>query len=212
MQTVGVRQRCAQSRKRQAAQRLAELHFPQTWKSKPSNPRYDRPPDMALLSQEIEKLAIAAHPDAIGVSHVDSLVSGSPDQRLFRFIDAALAGDIRTATTELDQLVTAGEEPAMVLAQTLGQIELIAIASAANGRDPADIARDLGSISAARMSAVVSSSRRQPDRATNVARTAARLDRRLKTGRLRRPEDALHELIAVLAEPPERARKAGRPE
>ena len=55
---------------RRTAQRLAETLYPQTWDRKPSNPRYDRPPDLALLKAEIGKLALAAHPGPITVDDV----------------------------------------------------------------------------------------------------------------------------------------------
>ena len=45
-----------------AAHRLAETLYPQSWDRKPSNPRYDRPPDLTLLTAEIGKLALAAYP------------------------------------------------------------------------------------------------------------------------------------------------------
>ncbi len=184
---------------RQAAQFLAETLFPQTWDRAPSNPRYDRPPDMALLTQEIEKLALAAYPEEIGREHISALIPGGPDQRVFRFLDAALSGDLRTTTTELDRLAAAGDELAMVLAQLLGQIELTAVAIAAGDRDASAIARDLGSISASRMSAILSSSRRQPSRDGAAVNAGVASDRALKTGRMRRPEDALQDLIAALA-------------
>ena len=63
---------------RRTAQRLAETLYPQTWQRKPSNPRYDRPPDLALLRAEIEKLALAAHPGPITVEQVALLTPAGP--------------------------------------------------------------------------------------------------------------------------------------
>lgn len=194
---------------RRAAQLLAESLYPQTWDRKPNNPRYDRPPDMSLLSQELEKLALSAHPGPITADHVRDLVPGGPDQRVFRFLDAALSGDLRTASVELDRLQSAGEEPAMVLAQALGQIELSAIAREAGGRDAATLARDMGSVTASRMSAIMASARRQPVSAAHNLDAGVSADRRLKTGRLRRPADALHDLVLGLAEGAAQ-RKTGR--
>jgi DNA polymerase III delta subunit len=178
---------------------LAESLFPQTWDRAPSNPRFDRPPDMALLTQEIEKLAVAAHPNAIGPEHIAALVASGPDQRVFRFVDTALAGDFRAALHELERLVAAGEEPAMLLAQLLGQIELATVASEAGGREAAAVARDLGTVTPARMSAVMASAHRHQPRPETSAVIGARTDRRLKTGRTRRPEEALQELLLALA-------------
>ena len=142
---------------RRTAQYLAESLFPQTWDRKPANPRFDRPPDMALLHSEIGKLALAAHPGPIEIRHIAELVPGGADQRLFRFIDAAMRGDLRAALIEQERLAAAGEEPAMTLSQLLGQLELAAIAQAAGNRDATAVARDLGAITPARMSAVMSS-------------------------------------------------------
>ena len=134
---------------RRAAQCLAESLFPQTLGPQAGNPRYDRPPDMALLHSEIDKLALAAHPGPIEIRHIAEIVPGGPDQRLFRFIDAAMAGDLRAALIEQERLAAAGEEPAMTLSQLLGQLELAAIAHAAGNRDAAAVARDLGAVTPA---------------------------------------------------------------
>lgn len=192
-----------------AAQHLAASLFPQTWDRKPNNPRYDRPPDMSLLAREIEKLALAAYPGVITVDHVSALVPSGPDQRVFRFLDAAMAGDVRTATSELERLQAAGDEPAMVLAQLLGQIELQVIASESEQRDANTISRDLGSVTPARMSAIMSSARRQGHKRRSDVEAGVAADRGLKTGRTRRPEDALHDLMLALAETGPQ-RKTGR--
>lgn len=191
-----------------SAQSLAVTLFPQTWDRKPANPRFDRPPDMTLLAQEIEKLALAAHPGPITAEHIRELVPGGPDQRVFRFLDAALGGDLRAAMTELERLAVAGEEPAMILAQTLGQVELAAVAAAAAGRDAGSVARDLATVTPARMSAVMASARRNGFSADYAIESGVAIDRNLKTGRIRRPDDALRELVLALA-PRSRARTTG---
>ncbi len=189
---------------RRSAQLLAETLFPQTWDRKPSNPRYDRPPDLALLTQEVEKLAVAAHPDPIGIEHIQQLVEAGPDQRMFRFQDAVLGADLRLAISELERLEAAGEEPAMLLSQLLGQIELSAVAAAANNMDGPGVARDLGSVTTARMSAVMTSTRRLSSTMGAAVASGVTVDRNLKTGRVRRPADALRHLIFDLAPgPPE---------
>jgi len=184
---------------RHAAQRLAETLYPQSWDRKPSNPRYDRPPDLALLKAEIGKLALAAYPGRITVDEVAMMTPGAPDQRVFQFLDAALAGDLRLGLDTLERLITGGEEPAMLLAQLLGQIELTTIAAAAAGKNADSVARDLGSVAPGRLSAVMAATRRRAPRAVNSAATAALADRNVKTGRVRNPEDALHDLVLALA-------------
>jgi DNA polymerase III delta subunit len=191
---------------RQTAQLLAEVLFPQTWNRKPNNPRFDRPPDMGLLLYEIEKLAVAAHPGPITAELIAALVPGAAQQRLFSFIDAALSGDVGTAAGELDRLLTSGEEPAMLLAQILGQVELTTVA--AGDRDAASVARDLGTISPGRVSAVMSLARKLPS-VRSRAETGVATDRALKTGRIRHPSDALHALLLAYATGP-RERNSGR--
>jgi DNA polymerase III delta subunit len=186
---------------RAAAQLLAETLFPQTWSRKANNPRFDRPPDMGLLSQEIDKLALFAHPDPITVEAVRSLVPGGPDQRIFRFLDALLSGDLPTATSELERIQAAGEEPAMVLAQVHGQIELAVVARAAGGRDPNAVARDLGTISPSRVSSAMNLARRALVRSDHMAEQADTIDRKLKTGHIRRPTDAVYDLMLELSTP-----------
>jgi DNA polymerase III delta subunit len=194
---------------RRAAQFLAETLFPQTWDRKPANPRYDRPPDLALLSQEIEKLALAAHPEPITRDLIVTLVPGGPDQRLFRFLDAASGGDLRTAVSELERLTDAGEDPALLLAQVLGQVELMAVASAGSGRDSGTVSRDLGSITAARMSAISSSAQRRRLSGAASLGGGAAIDRDLKTGHIRRPEEALYQLLIAMSAP-DFTRETGR--
>jgi DNA polymerase III delta subunit len=193
---------------KRAAIRLAQTLFPQSWQRKPTNPRFDAPPDMSLLRQELEKLALTAHPGRISEALVEAGVVQGPQHRLFSFIDAVIAGNIAQATSELDRLLTAGEEPAMILAQVFGQIELLAIAKAAGGRHAETIASDLGTISASRMSAVKSTSRHVAN-LPEVVEIASGIDRSLKTGRIRQPQDALHHLISELAA--QQTQRTGRP-
>jgi DNA polymerase III delta subunit len=183
-----------------AAQALAQALYPQTWDRKPPNPRYDRPPDMTLLTHEIEKLALAAHPGSISQDHVRALTSGGPDDRLFRFVDAAVGGNVQPALAELERLIDAGVEPAMILAQTLGQIELIAVAGEAASGAAAGVSRDLSSVSASRLSAVLNAARRlHSHHGRSLVTGAVDVDRRLKSGRTRQPLDALHDLVLGLA-------------
>ena len=185
---------------RRSAQLLAETLYPQTWERAANNPRFDRPPDMALIATEIEKLALASYPGPISVDVIRDLTHGGADQRLFRFLDAAVGGDLRLAVAELARLQDAGDEPAMTLAQLLGQIELGAVAVAGQGKDPARVARDLGSVAEGRMSAIMNSAARRRDRGSPDVTSAISADRHLKTGRSRTPTDALHDLVLALAE------------
>jgi DNA polymerase III delta subunit len=194
---------------RRAAQRLAESLFPQSWDRKANNPRYDRPPDLTLLKAEVEKLALAAHPGPITTDHIAVLTPGGPDQRVFRFLDAALAGDLRPGLDELERLLTGGEEPAMLLAQLLGQMELTTVIAAAGGKNADAVARDLGTVPAGRLSAVMATTRRRTADAAHTATIGVQADRGLKSGHVRKPVDALHYLMLALANSAPRRSSAG---
>ncbi len=183
---------------RRTAQLLARSLYPQTWDRKPNNLRYDRPPDLEFLGQEIEKLALAAHPGPITSEHIGALTSNGPDQRVFRFLDAALAGDLRVGLEELERLTAAGDEPAMLLAQLLGQMELAPVAWTAAAKSADAVARDLGAIAPGRMSAVMNSTSRQGSRVQRSPEIGSAIDRNLKTGRTRRPADALYQMLLAL--------------
>lgn len=182
------------------AQHLAETIYPQTWSSKPSNPRYDRPPDTALLRNEIEKVALAAYPAPISMTEVRSLVVGAPDDRIFRFVEAADAGNLPVAVVELERLLAAGEEPAKLVAQMAQQVELGAVLAADPAADPVETGRALGLSNPARMSGIAASRRgRGAHGALAAVGTATATDRDLKQGRHRRPDDALYALLATAA-------------
>jgi DNA polymerase III delta subunit len=184
---------------RQAAQALADALFPGTWQSEPKNPRYDRPPDLGYLRTSIETLALSTYPDPITTRDVASLVSREPDQRIFRFLDAMLAGDLAGATRELENLERGGEEPGMVLAQALGQVELVTAIAAAGNRDTNTVTKELGGVTPGRVSALAAAGRRENHRRTSAAMIATEVDRNLKTGKIRKPEEALATLITALS-------------
>jgi DNA polymerase III delta subunit len=184
---------------RQVAQALADALFPGTWQSEPRNPRYDRPPDLGYLRTTIETLALAAYPDPITAQDVAALVSREPDQRIFKFLDAMLAGDLAAATREMESLERGGEEPGMVLAQALGQVELVTAVAAAGNRDTNTVAKELGGVTPGRVSALAGAGRRESQRRTSAAMIATEVDRNLKTGKIRKPEEAIATLITALS-------------
>jgi DNA polymerase III delta subunit len=184
---------------RQAAQALADALFPGTWQNEPRNPRYDRPPDLGYLRTTIETLALSSYPEPITTRDIASLVSREPDQRIFKFLDAMLLGDLAGATRELENLERGGEEPGMVLAQALGQVELVTAIAAAGNRDTNTVARELGGVTPGRVSALAGAGRRESHRRTSAALIATDVDRNLKIGKIRKPEEALATLIAALS-------------
>lgn len=186
---------------RRAAETLLQALYPQTWSAAPTNPRYDRPPDTELLRNEIERLVLSAHPDPVSARHVEDLVERGPNDRVFRFIDAVIAGQLDVATAELARLLLAGEEPAKLAAQLQQQVELAALVSVAPaGKQPVEIGKEIGLSNPSRLNAIATSIRGRPARALTMAVSSATAgDRALKTGRLRQPVDGLYQLMIDLS-------------
>lgn len=183
------------------ARLLATRLYPQTWQAKPNNPRYDVPPDLDRLTQEIEKLAVAADPGPIGRVHIERLVAATTDDQVFRFTDALARRQTQPAVSELEKLLLAGEEPFALVAQAMQQTELAAVMDATSAsKDPAAVGRDLGLSNPARMGGITAARRGQARGASRAEVAAAvAVDRKVKRGELRQPEDALYSLIADTA-------------
>ncbi|CAA9579346.1 MAG: hypothetical protein AVDCRST_MAG59-4542 [uncultured Thermomicrobiales bacterium] len=193
-----------------AAKLLVESLYPQTWSAKPNNPRYDRPPDLDLLRSRLETLVLYAHPEAVAPAHIRALTEGAPDDRIFRFVEAAATGDLRTAVAELDELLLAGEEPAKLLAQVYGQVELGAVAEVGGRLDPTEIGRQLGLSNPAQMTAVSRGRRSARTGVDSAVAAAVETERGFKTGRIRQPTDALLALLVRLSERQEPGSQGGR--
>jgi DNA polymerase III delta subunit len=175
--------------------------YPQSWAQEPRNPAYDRPPDMELLANEIAKLALAAHPNAISRQLIHDMVARESDDKLFTFLDAASAGNVGVAVVELDKLLDAGEDPGKLLAQLSQNVELGAVMSAGGRRNPADVGKDIGLANANRMTSIQRGLQGQ-SMSTSLRRVplAADADRKMKTGALREPLDALYDLMLTIAD------------
>ncbi|MGI9254249.1 MAG: DNA polymerase III subunit delta, partial [Thermomicrobiales bacterium] len=174
-----------------AARELIASLYPQTWQAKPNNPRYDRPPDLDLLRTRVETLVMFAHPEPVTRRHVQALVEGAPDDRIFAFVEAAANGDIGGAARQLEHLLAAGEEPAKLAAQVFSQIELGAIAGSSRGIDPADAGRAIGLSNPNQLVAIARSRRGGPESVLPQVLSALESERNFKTGRLRQPIDEL---------------------
>ena len=185
---------------RRTAQLLAETLYPQTWAAKPSNPRFDRAPDTELLRNQVDKLVLAAYPGRVTARHVKEMVVGGPDDRIFGFVEAAVAGKLTVAVGELERLLAAGEEPAKVAAQLYQHVELAAVAAVAQRGDPVELGRALGLSNPNRMARVAAGLRgRGTAPALNSVLQAVASDRALKRGRLRQPEDVVYHMLTAAA-------------
>ncbi len=183
-----------------AARSLAERLYPQTWQRKGSNPAFDRPPDLELVRSEVTKLATAADPGPITEKLIDEMVTRGDDDRIFGFIDAVIRGDIAGATTELDRLLAAGEDPHKVLAQLGQTIELTALLTTSGGREPMQVGKEIGLSNPNRMTAVARGLRSSsPGRVRRAMRLMTTADRMMKTGRLRDATAVIHYVIDGMA-------------
>jgi len=179
---------------------LAERLYPQSWSQKSSNPMYDRPPDLGLIRQEIARLILSAHPGEITTELIREETERGDDDRIFKFLDAALAGNLEVAIPELDRLLMAGEEPARLLAQLAGNIELSAILVNAGNRDPVSVGKDIGARNPGRMGMMARGVQTAgPRRITTAMHAVTAADRRIKRGELKDQLDGLYEVLTTIA-------------
>ena len=182
------------------AQKLAQTLYPASWGQKARNAAFDRPPDMEALGNEVDKLVTASLPGEVSEWHIQRLIAAGDNDQVFNFIDAASAGNLRQATVELDKLLAAGEDPYKLMAQLASSVELAAVMSQADRRDPVDVGKDLKLPNANRMTSISRTVRNQPRGfAPHVARVLEDVDRQMKTGELRNPVDALYTALARIA-------------
>jgi DNA polymerase III delta subunit len=186
-----------------AARYLAERLYPQSWQRKGNNPAFDRPPDLDAIRNEVGKLATAADPGPITRELIDELVAKGDDDRIFGFIDAVIRGDIAGATTELDRLLIAGEDPHRILAQLGQTIELTAMLASAERQEPVAVGREIGLSNPNRMTTIARGLRSSsPGAARRALRVLTTADRMMKNGELRDGMDVLHYVIGGMAPSP----------
>jgi DNA polymerase III delta subunit len=174
---------------------LAELLSPTTWSSKPSNPAYDRPPDLDLFAGEIEKLALAALPGPIERSHIAEMTAAGQPDRLFPLIDAVISAEEGQAIRELSVAMGSGDEAGRIGAQLYQQAELLAALAASGRTDPAEVGRALGLSNPNRMIAISKSLQRMRSRPSRMLLAALETERQFKSGVLRQPADQVYSLV-----------------
>lgn len=178
------------------ARTILDRLFPGYWPQAPTNRAFDKPPSIDLMSSEIGKLALAAYPDQITVELVTEMLPQRAEERVFPLLDAVIGGNRRAALIEIENAHRAGEETSRTAAQLYQQIEL-AVAATAQGRpsDPLQAGRALGLSNANRMRPVTQAAQRARVAPARQLRLALENDRRLKSGRIRNPEEGLVDLV-----------------
>jgi DNA polymerase III delta subunit len=178
------------------AQKLLDRLFPGYWPQAPQNRAFDKPPSIEQLESEIGKLALAAYPGAITAELIDDLVPQRSEERIFPLLDAVIGGNQREAIAELQNAYRAGEDASRMMNQVYQQIEL-SVGAVASGRpsDAQQAGRALGIASAYRMNRVTEAAQRSRMAPARQLRLSLENDRRMKTGRLRNPDEALVDLV-----------------
>lgn len=174
---------------------LAEMLSPGTWSAKPSNPAYDRPPNLDLFANEIEKLALAAYPEPIGRQQITEMSNAGQADRLFPLIDAVVSSEGAAAIRELATVMGAGDDPGRIGVQIYQQAELIAALWAAGRTDPVEAGRALGLINPNRMVNVSRSSRSMRAHPHGLLAESLVTERQFKQGVLRQPVDQIYSLV-----------------
>lgn len=184
---------------RDATQLLAETLFPQTWSAKPSNPRFDRPPDLDHISSELSKLGLYAHPDTIHINHLRELVVSAMADRLFPFVEQSVAGNLANAVRDLESFDIHGDDAHRAASQLYQQIELSTVLASSPAKiDPITVGRELGLSNPNRMFGIARAPR--PALPDEGVLEATDVDRRLKTGKIKDVADGIYSLITWFAE------------
>jgi DNA polymerase III delta subunit len=185
-----------------AGRLLAERTFPQTWSAKPSNPAFDRPPDLDLLRNEIAKLVLAAHPASIDADVVVQMVAGAAEDRLFPLTEAIVTGTLEDAVPALEGLQASGDDLGRLTALVYQQVELAAVLPASGPRiDPAVVGRELGLTNPNRMIGVSKTLGRARMAPGQMLRRAIETDRESKRGGLRQTDDVVYHLLTMAIAP-----------
>lgn len=182
------------------AQHLAMTLFPAGWATEPRNPLYDRPPDMEMLENEVNKLVLAAHPDPVTKQTISMMTVREEQDQIFNFLDAAAAGNVPVAMQEMEKLIGVGEDPAKLLAQLMGNIEIASVVAAASGRPAEQIGKDIALSNPRRVHSIQQGLRgMSPGVAQTRSRIARDADYKMKHGEVKEPIDALYDAILQIA-------------
>lgn len=182
------------------AQHLAMTLFPAGWATEPRNPLYDRPPDMEMLENEINKLVLAAHPGPVSKQTITEMTSREEQDQIFNFLDAAAAGNVPVAMQEMEKLISVGEDPAKLLAQLMGNIEIASVVAAGARRPAEEIGKDIALSNPRRVHSIQQGLRgMSPGVAQSRSRIARDADYKLKHGEVKEPIDALYDAILQIA-------------
>ncbi len=180
-----------------AARALLDAMSPASWQNAASNPRYDVPPDLDAIQQEVRKLAAYAHPHPIDRKAVSTMTSAAVADQLFPFLSALFGGESDQAIKLLSDALDRGDDQFRLVAQVMQQVELSVPLEAARGKSPESVGSDLAVPNPRRMAAIERSARVYP--VTPMLGAVIDADRDQKRGRLRTADDVLFAVLAATA-------------
>jgi len=180
-----------------AARALLDAMSPGSWQNAASNPRYDVPPDLDAIQQEISKLAAYAHPHPIDRKAISAMTATTVADQLFPFLSALFGGETDQAIKLLSDALDRGDDQFRLVAQVMQQVELSVPLEAARGKSPESVGTDLAVPNPRRMAAIERSTRVHP--VTPIHGAVIDADRDSKRGRLRTADDVLFAVLAATA-------------
>jgi len=180
-----------------SARALLDAVAPGSWQNAASNPRYDVPPDLDAIQQEIRKLAAYAHPHPIDRKAVSAMTATAVADQLFPFLSALFGGETDQAIKLLSDALDRGDDQFRLVAQVMQQVELSVPLEAARGKSPESVGTDLAVPNPRRLAAIERSTRVNP--VTPIHDAVINADRDQKRGRLRTADDVLFAVLAATA-------------
>jgi hypothetical protein len=194
------------SMERAAVTALLDAVAPGSWQNAASNPRYDVPPDLDMIQQEVRKLAAYAHPHPIDQKAVRAMTMTTVADQLFPFLSALFGGETDQAIKLLSDALDRGDDQFRLVAQVMQQVELSVPLEAARGKSPESVGSDLAVPNPRRMVAIERSTRVHP--VTPIHDAVINADRDQKRGRLRTADDVLFAVLAATAKQKRTRRRA----
>jgi DNA polymerase-3 subunit delta len=80
-------------------------------------------PSQQRMSRELEKLAIALHPEpTVGVDDVEQLVAGEASPKVYDLADALVGGNVESAIELAEELTAFGERPSRFVYPIIGRL------------------------------------------------------------------------------------------
>jgi DNA polymerase-3 subunit delta len=98
--------------------------------------------NQALLANELQKLL--TYDPKITRENIELLTEPTPQSKVFELLDAAFSGNKGRALKLYDEQRAQKVEPQAILAMIAWQLQLLAIAKYANGKQPGIVAKDAG--------------------------------------------------------------------